>query len=899
MNKIRSKLFVLLLFTTTGIFGQTNTITLLSTLPVKATPGNITVISFKLVNGTDTNIVLKPDFLYPENLTCIMCDQLISLKPKEEKFLIVPFYVPKNTTPGLINFNYRLSDTANSKLFGETQVDILVESKIDFGAILINAPKYVRGGETITADILIRNNGNAPLSLTLVPYGFQNKDLNKINLGVGEKKQISITAGSDKNQIKSDFQTLGLKLVSADDSIQTKDLFFSVYVLPFREPKKSRYFSIPAEIKFNYFTGNNEREATTGYQIEAFLKGYLDKKALHKLEVLLRGPNRFSSSSLGLYDEYYIQYNHSKLNVHVGDKVYSLTPLTEMSRFARGAEVQRLFGKAIIGGFYNQPRFLNSIKTEYALYATKTLKNNLTFGLYHLTKQSRGDNSNASIESITASYKRKENLFLETEVSRSLRKNITDYAFRTTSFYNRNKVNMNFTLLKTGKNYEGYYNNTSFISFITSYKLSKRTDVNVNLTRDYKSPLLDTFYQAAPLSKNYSVGIGRKFFSTLGTRLVVRYFGVTDRVVDKRFNYDTKQIQLLLNQRFKKIGYYIILDYGITRNYLVANPEGTNNSKNIYTEFQYFPNSKLYFSIFQNSLTSNRYSVNNENTIYFGGNFSWVPGNNFQMSFQYQSNYLLEEYYRNRDALQLLVKFGAAKKIAFDLTTRYVFLSQQLQQKELYIFASLKYRFGFPISKIASYGKVNGLVTNSTGNSPKGVILQINGRSQISRSDGTFSFNNVEPGTYFLIVDQSSLKFNEVTDNFGPIKVEVTANKESLVTINIIKAAQISGKVNLIKEKTVLDDDSVTIVPTLVLELKNQYETKTLYTEPDGSFQFKVLKPGKYTLKVYTNMLEGKYTIDQELYTFELESGLNLDMELIMRKKKKKIHFLQGTSPKK
>ena len=458
---------------------------------------------------------------------------------------------------------------------------------------------------------------------------------------------------------------------------------------------------------------------------------------------------------------------------------------------------------------------------------------------------------------------------------------------------------MNFTLLKTGKNYEGYYNNTSFISFITSYKLSKRTDVNVNLTRDYKSPLLDTFYQAAPLSKNYSVGIGRKFFSTLGTRLVVRYFGVTDRVVDKRFNYDTKQIQLLLNQRFKKIGYYIILDYGITRNYLVANPEGTNNSKNIYTEFQYFPNSKLYFSIFQNSLTSNRYSVNNENTIYFGGNFSWVPGNNFQMSFQYQSNYLLEEYYRNRDALQLLVKFGAAKKIAFDLTTRYVFLSQQLQQKELYIFASLKYRFGFPISKIASYGKVNGLVTNSTGNSPKGVILQINGRSQISRSDGTFSFNNVEPGTYFLIVDQSSLKFNEVTDNFGPIKVEVTANKESLVTINIIKAAQISGKVNLIKEKTVLDDDSVTIVPTLVLELKNQYETKTLYTEPDGSFQFKVLKPGKYTLKVYTNMLEGKYTIDQELYTFELESGLNLDMELIMRKKKKKIHFLQGTSPKK
>jgi len=899
MNSRKKALFFLLFISSKWIYGQTNFISVLSPQPINAIPGNIVTISLKLINNSDSGVTLIPDFSFPEKLNCIMCNQLINMKAKEERFMIVPFYVPKNTVPGIIKFTYRLKDTSSSIVFGETGVQIVIESKVDFSAILINAPKYVRGGEDINADVIIRNNGNAPLRLKLVPHGIQNIDQNYLELGIGEKKQIALLAHSDKNQVKSDFQTIGIKLISLEDSSNIKDLFFSVYVLPFREQKKSKYFSIPAEIKFNYFTGNNERAARTGYQIEAFLKGYIDKSYKHKVEILARGPNRFSSSSLGLYDEYYARYENAKLNVHVGDKVYSLTPLTEISRFARGAEVQRFYGKTMFGSFYNQPRFFNNIKSEYAFYGTHEFKNKITVGLYHLTKQNRTDSYNARIASATVAYRLKERFFIETELSQSIKNNVLGMGFRTVSSYYKNKLSANFTVLKTSRNYQGYYQNTSFLSFISTYKINAKTDVNLNITRDYKSPLLDTFYQAAPLSKNYSIGLGRKFKYNLGARLVARYFGVKDRAENKKFDYETSQIQLLVNQKLKKIGYYFIVDYGITKNFMVQGADATHNSRNIYTELQYFPNNKFYFSIFQNSLTSNRYSINNQNTIYFGSNLSWTQSNNFQISLQYQSNYLLEDYYRNRDALQLLIKYGAEKRIAFDLTTRYVYLARQINAKEFYVFASLKYRFGFPISKIASYGKISGVINNRTGNSSKGIVIQLDGRSQISRKDGVFSFSNVTPGSYFIIVDQESLGLNEVTDNTGPIKVEVVQNKETFVNINIITSAQVSGKINLIKQQDILDDDSTAIVPTIVLELKNEFETRTIYSEPDGSFQFKRLRPGKYTLKAFTNMLENKYVLDQELFNFELESGENLKVSLVMRKKKKKIHFLQGTDPKK
>ncbi|MFM9945400.1 MAG: hypothetical protein ACKVQB_09240 [Bacteroidia bacterium] len=895
MNK---KILIFLFFIISGkiAIGQTYPITILSQQPLSVLPGQTTTVVLKVYNDDTIAVKFSSDFAKQNNLSCIMCKQVINVEPKTEKTIILPLMVNKNTLPCLIKIMFKLF--SNDSVVTEKEIVLEIERKINFSVDVISAPDFVRGGEPIIAKTVIQNNGNITSNFRIKKHGFTDKNSNFITLKPGEILNYDIIINTNPNQVKPDFLTYGIKVVSPDDSSKTHDVFRSTYVFPVAETKKSQYFSIPGNIKLNYLISNRNNSSASGYQVEAFFKGSLDQANKHKVELSIRGPNRFSSSVLGMYDEYYAKYKNQVYDVHLGDKVFSLSTLTEVSRFARGIEVSRNKANLTLGGFFNMPRFNSTIKNEYAGYATYLFKNNLKLGINHLSKQGSIAADQSKLNSIVGSYSNKDKFSLESEISKSKHLKLKDYGFRSSVFYKQTNFNINFSMIITGKNFAGYYKNTSYYVLNTTYILNRKTDLNFNYNKDYQNPLLDTIVRIAPSNNSYFIGLTRRINKTLSTRLLYRASSVQDRSSLNNFNYKSNQIQLSINQKFRTFGYSFIGDIGYNRNLLLSEDSSLSSLISIFAELQFYQFNNIRVSIFQNFLNSNRYSYKNENTLFYGGVIAWRVNTKLNASLRYQSNYFPEDYYRNRDAIDLRVKYNTGKRLDFTVATRYVFLAQQSTAKELYIQFGANYKIYIPIKKIASYGKVNGVITSKTGKSVKDILVHLDGRTAITRKDGSYVFNNVPAGSYFLFVDQASLLLNEIVEQITPIKVDVIENKASTINFNIIAAAKITGRVKVVfKKNAYYDDTTVTEVPPVVLILKNEFESQTIISAGDGTFYFKNIKPGNWKLTAYDNLLDNKYIIEKEQFVFDLQSDQNIELLINIRKKEKKIHFLQ--QPKK
>jgi hypothetical protein len=137
----------------------------------------------------------------------------------------------------------------------------------------------------------------------------------------------------------------------------------------FRKTIRRRYFS-QASCFFSCFYRNGKpRRFQNGFQGEIYGKGSLDKenKNLVEFHAVTKNPVEFNSFTK--YEEYFVNYKRENLFIHLGDKNYSSSFLTEYARYGRGAEIQIDTKKMSFGGFYNHPRFFRDIQDEFNVYS--------------------------------------------------------------------------------------------------------------------------------------------------------------------------------------------------------------------------------------------------------------------------------------------------------------------------------------------------------------------------------------------------------------------------------------------------------------------------------------------------------------------------------------------------
>ena len=366
MNKSFLILFFIFCIDITGFSQQNETISIgFAGKEASMKPGSIQTIIYKIKNNTDSILQLQPKVDLPERWKLISQLIYLTIPGDGQQILIVSFNIPSQYPAGKHKILLKLTDIQGKKIvFGSTEREVEVREEVDFHFEHIKSPPTVRAGEVIKASFIVRNTGNVEQTFTAIPSNCQVQGNQRIKLKPGEASVINVEASTNKELEMPNKQSFYLMVKASGGPEQ--QLYEHVNVIPVTQTTNDLYHRFPVTATSRYLSKGRGGEYVSGYQFALSGAGTLDPEEKHKLDFILRGPNQFDLSLLGLYDQYYMHYNYEFLDISIGDKSYGLTPLTEFGRYGRGVETRfQIKNNIHAGAFYVNPRFYDKAKGEF------------------------------------------------------------------------------------------------------------------------------------------------------------------------------------------------------------------------------------------------------------------------------------------------------------------------------------------------------------------------------------------------------------------------------------------------------------------------------------------------------------------------------------------------------
>ncbi len=312
-------------------------------------PGHIITLSFRVTDLSDRE--KETEFLeeiqLPDGWRNIIPMDTFRLTPRERTSRMVAFHVPGDARAGGYEIiysvtserEYALTDSATAR------VEVLPIKKMEF--LLEEAPERVIAGQKYQIKTHLINSGNASLKVNLrvesaagYPAAISPQKLDLLN--PGQSVPIKITVNSDPAEKRP--YTHRVMLIAEAQEINDKKVIaqkrIGVDIIPrvTGEPMEIMY-----PVRFSTILArekdSREAESNFGFQFELEGDGYLDEEKTRRLDFLFRGPDMRDEGIRGIFgqrDEYGAGYTTPDFSLQLGDRHYSLSPLSSWRRYGRG-----------------------------------------------------------------------------------------------------------------------------------------------------------------------------------------------------------------------------------------------------------------------------------------------------------------------------------------------------------------------------------------------------------------------------------------------------------------------------------------------------------------------------------------------------------------------------------
>ncbi|WP_106914401.1 hypothetical protein [Chryseobacterium aurantiacum] len=864
-------------------------------------PGMSTSIPFTLENNSAENRTydISVSTSNPQILP-ILTKGEFQIAPHETSVYLVPLRIATETSQGTYTVTLNITDRNNGISFTKIS-KVTVSGNRNISLTALNSPEFVKAGETIKANFLIKNNGNIPEKLILESKNAIIDQDSEIFLSPGETKQILISRKTDPQLGKNEFQNLNLTVYSSDDPKESETAYASVKVISIQPSEDDIYHRLPVSASLAFIGMRNRGDYNDGFQGEIYGKGSLDKNNKGQIEFHVATKNPVEYSSFTQYEEYFVNYKRDHFLIHLGDKTYSSSFLTEYSRYGRGAEVRFDINKVSIGGFYNHPRFFRDIKDEFNVYSKFKIKkeSEITAGyLYKIPRKeenvfaiSRLD-SNAHLPYLTGKFQISKNLNLLGEVSYSKTNKTEGTAYMIQAQANFERLNGNVMYMRSSPEFAGYFTNTSTFNGGLQYRISKRLNITANFVQDAKNFERDTLLLAAPYRKFLQYGIQYSYTSKGTVMLYSGYQKYQDRLEPKQFDYDERFYRLAINQKIGNFQINVEGQLGKTDNYLT----GFSGTSRLYTANIGFEKFKTSFNLYGSYAVTSRYQLKNQRQVYYGANIISHFSPKTYLSFLYQNNYMPEYYFKDRNLLELLFHQQLFPGHEFDISGRYTLQRGDLANKD-FIF-SLRYtlRLNVPVQKIAEYTTLSGNIGNMGVKKISEVKLMLGSHLTITDKDGNFIFKNITPGDYYLEMDRSTTEINDIPTVALPASVSLH-HKENIFNFGLTRAAKIQGHIQFTEP---VENDQINSIQkrkkeSIIIEAISGEQTYRKICFIGEDFDFTYLRPGDWTVKIYRNGLDKRYKISTNQFQFTLKPEEIKKLNINIVKQQTEIKYQQET----
>jgi hypothetical protein len=568
------------------------------------------------------------------------------------------------------------------------------------------------------------------------------------------------------------------------------------------------------------------------------------------------------------------------------------TPLTESSRFGMGAETKVKFNNGLNLGFlYVKPRFYKEISNEMAAFTGIEFNEKNSIALYLISKQTENSPDLTQLASINSHFQPFERTSAELEISRGQYQNTRDNALRANISSQFWVFNINGNYFYTGKNYPGYFSNSSFYSGNVSVNLTRNMSLGLYAKEDFLNAQLDTFFVTAPYSKSIQSTFSYNIASRAHLRFYWRQYERKDRLALNKFHYKSNSVSSQFSHNFKKFNYSITGEYGNTTNFLLEQGE---NQQNMYRgsmnlAYQFARNHAARF--FGSWSNINRFISADQQNITAGMSVASQISKSFRANFHLQNAYDIEEYYRNRNLMQLNLDFTPGTKHQLSLRSFYTLFRQETENPELTFSLNYTYKFGIPLKKVVKAGDISGRIVYDNDEPAVGIMVTCMNKTAITNNNGEFRFQSVQVGRHLLFVDRSGLAIDEIPEIADHFEVDILEDQSTLVFFKITKGAKLTGNFEVQKTgMSVLQKEEIS-VQNIIIELKNEQEQFRIMTDKDGKFEFPLVRPGEWSFRIYTNSLPEGFEIKESLLRIEFLPGQNKVLPVILIPKKRTIIF--------
>ncbi|MBM2841203.1 MAG: hypothetical protein HW412_1731, partial [Bacteroidetes bacterium] len=575
----QSRIFFCLLFLTAlavvqalSFQSRSVTVTASSGTRVEAVPGKLLTLSFRVSNTAANKKRFESTVSVPAGWRRLAKDFPFELESGASDIRLLNVSIPAETPASEYVLRYGVRDPLNPSDAAEVSMTIVITAVKEQGLKLIESPRLAVAGEPYVSVFLLNNKGNITTQVRLTARSSTRfpveLDSSVVHLKPGESRTFRVKVSTDPS-LTSKVQDV-LDIAAELDSANSVKASSYVDVVPRITGAEERYIKFPLRALVR-FAGEQSKRGT---QFELTGSGPLGNVPEDRLDLLIRTPDIQQKSILGRRDEYQLSYTTKLYDVYLGDKNFSLSPLTEFNRYAFGASGNTRIRDIGVGGFYNESRFFTPKMQEWAAYLTYYIQDGARVGINYLGKRELSASDVVTLRTLVQPFKSSE-VDLEYGVSNILNKRDNAYAVKWSAQWDWIAYDARY--VRSGSNYAGYYKDVDLKNI--SVNLSPLRDVRIEgYYRDEERNLnRDTTLQLAPRDRYYQVGIDIANLLAVYYRsndrddlLPVPQFRTTEETWQVRVGYNLPSVTVIANA-----------DFGSTQDKLA----GINNPFHRYTGY--------------------------------------------------------------------------------------------------------------------------------------------------------------------------------------------------------------------------------------------------------------------------------------------------------------------------
>lgn len=874
-------------------------------------PGRILTASFLVTNNAAKEEEFLENINLPDGWQIITPAQFpFTLKSSEQSVRLVAFFLPATAPSGSYEITYAVKSQRDYAITDRDSFQVMVLPVVKLEILLEDKPEVVVAGESYDLKLRIVNRGNCAVKIGLkveqypeYPMEIEAKDIT-LEAGKSQGVRIKITTDEKLNQkinhviqIKAEAKEIKKGVISAQKSI-------AVEIIPRVTGALDPFHRIPVRMSFIGIDENGKG----GAQVEFSGSGTLDEAGKKRIEFLMRAPDMQDSGVFGQRDEFRFSYRDESLDMHLGDRSYSLSPLTLNYKYGRGAEINLRPGRFGLGAFFLNSRWSEPEEREsggYLKYQFEKfdLKLNLLDAQKSADQLANFRGFNDKIWSLETQIKPNAHTNMEFEYGSCDRAGETSGNAYRVHLNGQMSKDASYSLEKVyaGPKYFGYYNDADYTYTALNFPIYGRLKGTCSY-RSYENNLdRDPSKNTATNESSYAVGTRYSFPSGWNASLDYGQFYRQDELVPQSYNFAERTLKLGLGKTLSpKLNFYLNLERGEFENKLTQTKNDELDRYRLFVNF--LPTANQRYSLNATS-GHDSYTENPQRTQSVGVSGSWRIKNNISCNLSYQKNHADFENFNGSDSLYFNLRYQLPAGRSLSVISRWIHPVEGKQ--DISSFLTYTIPLGIPVSRKKSIGFLKGKVfdvENGQRQPIHNVILKTNNSTAVTDQNGGFVFV-LKPGEYLLSIERKSIGLERVTTVKMPLKVNIRAGQTQEIEIGVVTSCSVSGKITIAESDNNHNGnheenaDGTFKSPVLVgdgkngnanganknqrkeaeglgnvlVELSDGTETLQEITNGNGDFSFRDIRPGQWTLKVDDNNLPPYHFLEQKEFHFDLK----------------------------